>query len=77
MFSWAEFMAEEPVKLKRRSRKPQPSTPPLFDWALTHQRHQGLQAISECASHLGALHFSLVLSNIRVLAITRVGFPRI
>ena len=34
LFSWAEFMAEEPVKPKGRSRKPQPSSPSLFDWAL-------------------------------------------
>ncbi len=35
LFSWAEFMAEEPVKPKSRSRKPKPSSPSLFDWALT------------------------------------------
>ena len=34
LFSWAEFMAEEPAKPKGRSRKPQPSSPSLFDWAL-------------------------------------------
>ena len=35
LFSWAEFMAEEPVKPRGRSRKPQPATASLFDWALT------------------------------------------
>ena len=34
LFSWAEFMAEEPVKPKGRSRKPQPATASLFEWAL-------------------------------------------
>ena len=34
LFSWAEFMAEEPAKPKRRSRKPQPAWPSLFEWAL-------------------------------------------
>ena len=34
LFSWTEFMAEKPVKPKGRSRKPQPSSPSLFDWAL-------------------------------------------
>ena len=34
LFSWGEFMAEEPAKPKGRSRKPQPSPPSLFDWAL-------------------------------------------
>ena len=35
LFSWAEFMAEEPVKPKGRGRKPQPTTASLFDWALS------------------------------------------
>ena len=35
LFSWAEFVAEEPVKPKGRSRKAQPATASLFDWALT------------------------------------------
>ena len=33
MFSWAEFMAEEPVKPKRRNGKPQASTMSMFEWA--------------------------------------------
>ena len=40
LFSWAEFMAEEPVKPKGRSRKPQPSSPSLFDWALTLEQER-------------------------------------
>ena len=32
--SWGEFMAEEPVKPKGRSSKPQPAAS-LFDWALS------------------------------------------
>ena len=31
-FSWAEFMAEEPVKPKGRGRKAEPSSLSLFDW---------------------------------------------
>ena len=42
LFSWAEFMAEEPVKPKGRSRKAQASSPSLFDWALTLE--QGREA---------------------------------
>ena len=40
LFSWAEFMAEGPVKPKGRRRKPQPATLSMFEWALTleHQR---------------------------------------
>ena len=41
LFSWAEFMAEEPMKRNGR-RKPQPSTASLFEWALTLE--QGREA---------------------------------
>ena len=34
LFSWAEFMAEEPVKPKRRNGKPQPATKSLFEWGM-------------------------------------------
>ena len=40
LFSWAEFMAEEPVKPKGRGSKPQPATASLFDWALTLERER-------------------------------------
>ena len=35
LFSWAEFMAEEPVKPKGRSRKARAPSLSLFDWALS------------------------------------------
>ena len=38
LFSWAEFMAEEPVKPKRRNGKPQPASISMFEWALTLER---------------------------------------
>ena len=34
LFSWAEFMAEEPVKPRGRKQKPQPATLSMFEWAL-------------------------------------------
>ena len=34
-FSWAEFMAEEPVRPKGRGRKPQHATLSMFEWALS------------------------------------------
>ena len=40
LFSWAEFMAEEPVRPKGRSRKAQPATASLFDWALTLEQER-------------------------------------
>ena len=40
LFSWAEFMAEEPVKPKGRGRKAQPAPPSLFDWALDLEKER-------------------------------------
>ncbi len=37
LFSWAEFMAEEPVKPKRRNGKPQPATLSMFEWAVERE----------------------------------------
>ena len=45
LFSWAEFMAEEPVKPKGRSRKPQPATPSLFDWALSLEQDREKETV--------------------------------
>ena len=41
LFSWAEFMTEEPVKPKGRSRKPQPASASLFEWALSIREGDG------------------------------------
>ena len=49
LFSWAEFMAEEPVKPKRRSRKPQPATISMFEWALTLEQETEAEPV-------GAVH---------------------
>ena len=38
LFSWAEFMAEEPVKPK--GRKPQPAAASLFGWALEMEQER-------------------------------------
>ena len=35
LFSWAEFMAEEPPKAKTLGRRPPPATASLFEWALS------------------------------------------
>ena len=40
LFSWAEFMAEEPVKPKGHSRKAQPATLSMFEWALTVEQER-------------------------------------
>ena len=34
LFSWAEFLAEEPVRRRGRSRKPRPASLSMFEWAL-------------------------------------------
>ena len=40
LFSWAEFMAEEPVKPKGRKSKPQPATLSMFEWALSLEQER-------------------------------------
>ena len=35
LFSWAEFMAEEPPKPSRKNGKPKPATLSMFEWALS------------------------------------------
>ena len=39
LFSWAEFMAEEPVKPKRNG-KPQPASLSMFEWAMTQEEQR-------------------------------------
>ena len=38
-------MAEEPVKPKRRDRKPQPATASLFEWALTLEQEREAEPV--------------------------------
>ena len=40
LFSWAEFMAEEPVEPQGRSGKAKPSSLSLFEWALVSKRER-------------------------------------
>ena len=40
LFSWAEFMAEEPVKTNGRKGKPQPATLSMFEWAMTQEQER-------------------------------------
>ena len=44
LFSWAEFMAEEPVKPKGRKQKPQSATLSMFEWALTVEQEREREA---------------------------------
>ncbi len=45
LFSWAEFMAEEPVKPKGRSRKPQPASMSMFEWALSMEQEREAEPV--------------------------------
>ena len=45
LFSWAEFVAEEPVKPKGRGRKPQPAATSLFEWALTVEQERETEPV--------------------------------
>ena len=38
LFSWAEFMAEEPAKPKRKNGKPQPASLSMFEWAMEQEQ---------------------------------------
>ena len=40
LFSWAEFMAEEPVKPRGRKSKPQPATLSMFEWAMEQEKEE-------------------------------------
>ena len=40
LFSWAEFMADEPVKPKPKNGKPQPATLSMFEWAMEQEREE-------------------------------------
>ena len=40
LISWAEFMAEESAKPRGRSRKPQPASASLFEWALSLEKER-------------------------------------
>ena len=40
LFSWAEFMANGPVRQKSRIRKPQPASLSMFEWALGMERER-------------------------------------
>ena len=45
LFSWTEFMSEEPVKPKGRRRKPQPATASLFEWALALEQEREVEPV--------------------------------
>ena len=45
LFSWAEFMAEEPVKPRGRKQKPQPATLSMFEWALTLEQEREAEPV--------------------------------
>ena len=45
LFSWAEFMADEPVKPKGHSRKAQPATLSMFEWALSLEEEKQAETV--------------------------------
>ena len=46
LFSWAEFIAEEPVKPEGRSRNPQPASLSMFEWALSMEQQREAEPVS-------------------------------
>ena len=45
LFSWAEFMTEEPVKPKRRKQKPQPATLSMFEWVFSLEEERKAEPV--------------------------------
>ena len=45
LFSWAEFMAEEPVKPTRGNGKPKPTTLSMFEWALSMELEREAETV--------------------------------
>ena len=46
LFSWAEFMAQMPVKRPRKNGKPKPATLSMFEWALSVEEDKEAQTVS-------------------------------
>ena len=44
LFSWAEFMAAEQARPKRRRSKPQPASMSMFEWAFDQERERKAEA---------------------------------
>ena len=55
LFSWAEFMAEEPAEPKGRSRRPAPASISLFEWALEREREAEPARAFALAEELGSV----------------------
>ena len=55
VFSWAEFMAEEPVTPKGRGRKAQAATLSMFEWAFSLEREREAGPVG--AGHVHRLSF--------------------
>ena len=45
LFSWAQFMAEEPVKTNGRNRKPQPASLSMFEWAMALEQEREAEPV--------------------------------
>ena len=45
LFSWAEFLAEEPVKPRGRNGKAKPAAASLFDWALEKEQERDKEPV--------------------------------
>ena len=48
LFSWAEFLAEEPAQPQGRTRKPKPASTSLFEWALNAEQERENELVGAC-----------------------------
>ncbi|MDE2885932.1 MAG: hypothetical protein OXO53_12695, partial [Chloroflexota bacterium] len=46
LFSWAEFMADGPVRPNRRRCKPQPASLSMFEWALGMEQEREAELVT-------------------------------
>ena len=70
-------MADEPVKPKGRSRKPQPATPSLFEWALTLEQKREVEPVArerETARHRGSHRWDTVAALARPYVRPSIAF---
>ena len=48
LFSWAEFLAEEPAQPQGRNGKPKPASTSLFEWALNAEQQRENELVGAC-----------------------------
>ena len=77
MFSWAEFMAEEPVTPKGRGRKAQAATLSMFEWAFSLEREREAEPVGARPSVLIVLRYDIAVTHFLWVAREEVDRTRV